>query len=405
MAGLRSAGSLARGGGAEYNPCGSEGRSVANEWAAFRNEFPALRDWAYFGWASVAPLSLRSSAAMERQIAGVREHGALVYREWYAAYERARHLAAELTGSLATEIALLKNTSEGVSTVAFGLDWKSGDNVLIPGGEFPANFYPWQALAARGVELRTIPVDANGAFAPADAEKLMDARTRVLALSFVNYATGFRADLEALGKLCRARGIFFFVDAIQGLGALPFDARAMNVDAWAADGHKWICGPEGQAMLCVRTEWLERIAPLARGWWCLKEPGQYAAQDQELCRTARRFECGTLNSIGVYGLCGALELLRDAGIERVGERALHLAGRLESGLRARGMRVYRAPFESGQSGIVSFEAPGHDTRRVAEELERRKIFVNPRGGRLRAAVHAWNDETDLARLLEALPRV
>jgi cysteine desulfurase/selenocysteine lyase len=372
-------------------------------WRAGRALFPACAKWAYYAWAATAPLSVRAADAMQRQIAGVRDQGGAGWKQWYETYERLRVEAAALTGATPAEIALLKNTSEGVSTVAFGLDWRPGDNVIFPRGEFPANVYPWLALRERGVEMRRLEPDAVGRFTPADLERLMDERTRLVALSFVSYATGFRADLAALGALCRARGIFLFVDAIQGLGALPFDVSALPVDAFAADGHKWLCAPEGLALFFVRREWQPRLRPLSCGWWPVKQPGRYDLEEQELAETARRYECGTLPTANAYGLLAALELLREVGIERIAERIRALTGELTRALTARGFKVLRAEGEGEWSGIVSCETPGHDPRQLAAALEERDVMVTARGGRLRFAVHAWNDAEDLERLLKALP--
>lgn len=373
------------------------------DWNACRAQFPVLKAWAYFAWASVAPLSVPAAEAMRRQAEATRDQGVAVFREWYAAYDGVREQSRALLGAAdAGEIAMVKNTSEGVSTVAFGLDWKSGDNVVLPRGEFPANAYPWLALGERGVEVRRVETGADGRYAPADIERRMDARTRAVAVSFVNYATGFRTDLAEVGRLCLDRGALFFVDAIQGLGALPLDVESMRIDVLAADGHKWLCAPEGLGILYVRKSRQDRIAPLARGWWSVEQPARYDLDDQPLCRTARRYECGTLSTCAAYGLQAALELINAAGIEAIAERVLALSDRLAGGLAASGCKVHRAAGAKERSGIVSFEVPGCDAKTLAAALERRKILVNPRGGRLRAAVHAWNDETDIARLLEAL---
>jgi selenocysteine lyase/cysteine desulfurase len=375
------------------------------DWAAYRALFPALKKWAYFAWAATAPLSARAADAMRRQIAGARDEGggAGTWKEWYETYERVRHATAALTGAAPEEIALLKNTSEGVSTVAFGLDWKAGDNLVLPHGEFPANVYPWLALRERGVELRRIAPDSAGRFTREDVARLMDDRTRLVALSFVSYATGFRADLGTIGKLCRDRGIFLFVDAIQGLGALPFDVRTMAVDAFAADGHKWLCAPEGLALFYVRREHHERLRPLSRGWWSVAQAGRYELEDQPLADSARRYECGTLPTANAYGLRAALELVHEVGIEAISARIRELTGKATQALRSRGFKVLRAEGEGEWSGIVSCETPGGDPKPLAADLEKRGVLVTARGGRLRLAVHAWNDEGDIERLLDALP--
>lgn len=373
------------------------------DWNVFRAQFPALKNWAYFAWASVAPLSAPAAEAMRRQAEATRDQGVAVFRDWYTVYDGVREQSRALLGAgVAGEIAMVKNTSEGISTVAFGMDWKAGDNVVVPRGEFPANAYPWLALRELGVEVRRVETDADGRYAPADVERLMDAHTRAVAVSFVNYATGFRTDLAEIGRLCRDRGALFFVDAIQGLGALPLNVESMHIDALAADGHKWLCAPEGLGIFYVRKSWQDRIEPLSRGWWAVEQPARYDLDDQPLCTTARRYECGTLSTCAAYGLHAALELTNAAGVDSIADRGLTLADRLAGGLAAAGCKVHRAGGTTERSGIVSFEKPGADAKALAAALERRKILVNPRGGRLRAAVHAWNDETDIERLVAAL---
>ncbi|MBI3828114.1 MAG: aminotransferase class V-fold PLP-dependent enzyme [Planctomycetes bacterium] len=374
------------------------------DWRERRALFPMLKEWAYFGWAATAVLSRPAADAVRRQVEGVETLGGTQWKEWYQTYERLRGTSAKLIGARGPdEIALLKNTSECVSTVAFGLKLTAGDNVIVPRGEFPANAYPWLALKVRGVEVRRVEPGEFGRFTPQDVAKQMDARTRAVGLSFVNFANGFRADLAGIGKTCRERGVFFFVDAIQGLGVLPLNVEAMGIDGLAADGHKWLCAPEGQAILFVRREWQDRVAPLARGWWSVEVPARYDRDDQPLCKTARRYECGTLATVAAYGLLASLDLFAETGIENISARVEALTGALSQGLKARGCAVCRAEGPGEWSGIVSFEVPGHDARKVADDLEREKVLVNPRGGRIRAAVHAWNDESDIERLLKGLP--
>jgi len=373
------------------------------DWKIYRALFPAVERRAYFGWASVAPLSTRVVEACSAHLAGVRDEGALIYRDWYATYDAVRDAAAKILNARAPdEIALLKNTSEGVSTIAFGLPLSAGDNVVLPLGEFPANAYPWLALEARGIEVRRVPISPEGRYTADDIAARIDRRTRVVALSFVNYATGFRADLARIGKLCRGAGAFFFVDAIQGLGVFPLDVEAMCIDGLAADGHKWLCGPEGFALLYVRNNWIEKIRPISLGWWSVETPGRYDLDRQPLAEGARRFECGTLTTCAAYGLRAALELVLEVGVENISLRVEELSAQLADGLRLGGCKLARAEGAGETSGIVAFGVPGKDARELALKLEARGVFVNPRGGRLRAAVHAWNNAADVSRLLDAL---
>ena len=372
------------------------------DWPSLRALFPALKEYAYFGWAATSPLSTRAADAMVRHVTETRDGGAARYREWYQTYEAARQEAATLINASPDQIALLKNTGECLSTIAFGLDWKSGDNLILPRGEFPANTYPWLALRDRGVEVRRIEPDEQGRFTVTDVERLMDDRTRLLSLSWVNYSTGFRADLAAIGNLCRERGIFFSVDAIQGLGVLPLDVAITHVDALSADGHKWLCAPEGLAVFYLRREWFNRVQPVTRGWWSVALPSRFDLEDQPLADTARRYESGTLPTTNCYGLREALRLLNEIGVVQIAARIRTLTGRLVEQLSAKGARIVRAMGENEWSGIVSFAVPDRDPRQLAAELEREKIIVTPRSGRLRVAVHAWNDQHDFERLIAAI---
>jgi len=376
------------------------------DWNHYREQFPALSKRAYFGWAAVAPLSTRVAARMRAQIEGVVQHGVTEYREWYKTYDSLREEARKLIGATNTgEIALLKNTSEGISTAALGLGLHAGENVLLPCGEFPANAYPWLALTAKGVEVRRVKTDEFGRYTCDDIARQVDAKTRAVAVSFVNFATGFRSDLATIGRFCRERGIFFFVDAIQGLGALPLDVGAMCIDALAADGHKWICGPEGMAIFFVRRAWISKIRPLSLGWWSVDNPSRYDLDDQPLTQDARCYECGTLTTVAASGLLEALQLLNTVTVRELSERIEILTTDLVARLREHGCMVRRAEGPDEWSGILSFDVPGHDAQVIARTLEEAHVIVSPRGGRLRAAVHGWNNVQDSMRLLEELPRL
>ena len=205
----------------------------------------------------------------------------------------------------ASEIAFVKNTSEGIATVALGFPWRPGDRIVAFREEFPANYYIWKKIeAAHGVR-----VDWLSCFDPLETIAAAARGARLLAISFVQYLSGYRADLAAIGEICRREGVFFFVDAIQGLGAFPLDVRAMNIQAFAADGHKWLLGPEGQGLLYVEQAWQDRIQPVEFGWTTVAGYNDYSSRDMTLRPDAGRYECGTLNTISLYGLRASLELI------------------------------------------------------------------------------------------------
>ncbi|HEY1435464.1 MAG TPA: aminotransferase class V-fold PLP-dependent enzyme, partial [Thermoanaerobaculia bacterium] len=233
---------------------------------ALDREFPVRRHLLYFNHAAVAPLPRRVADAMTAHVKSVRDRGAADWRAWYGMIETVRGKAARLLGAETAEIAFLPNTSWGVNLVALGFAWNAGDNVVTTDMEFPSNAYPWRRLTARGVECRIVKSRA-GRVTAEDFAGLVDARTRVVAVSWVAFHNGFVFPLAEIGRLCRERGILLVVDAIQGLGALPLDVRASGVDVLCADGHKWLFGAEGGAIFYVNEGAREKVPARAAGWW------------------------------------------------------------------------------------------------------------------------------------------
>jgi len=363
--------------------------------ADVRALFPVTRQFAYFNAAAVAPLSTRARNAMRRLIREQCDRGAVHYAEWFDTYDRCRDAAARLVGASSDEIALVSNTSAGITTIAAGLHARAGDNVVIPDAEFPANVYPW--MAQRGVEVRRVP-KRDGCLLPGEVARYVDARTRAVSVSSVDWLTGHRADLKAIGEVAHDRGALFVVDAIQGLGALPLDVEECRIDAFAADGHKWICGPEGAGILYVRREARERIAATRPSWLSVRHPTRFLDYDLAPAPTARRYEDGTPNTCGIYGLRAALELILEVGIENIAERVLALAQLVRDGARARGVPL-ACDRDDEASGITSFRLD--DAPVYATALEGRGVIVAAREGHLRVATHHYNNEEDVERLLEA----
>jgi selenocysteine lyase/cysteine desulfurase len=347
--------------------------------------------------AAVAPLSTRARNAMRQLIRDQCDRGAVRYAQWFDTYHRCRAAAARLLNASTDEIALVANTSAGISTIAAGLHAQPGDNVVIPDAEFPANVYPWMAL--RGVEVRRVR-KRDGRLLAAEVARHVDGRTRAVSVSFVDWLTGHRADLKAIGEVAHDGGALFVVDAIQGLGALPLDVEESAIDALAADGHKWICGPEGAGILYVRREARERIAPTRPSWLSVRHPTRFLDYDMAPAPTARRYEDGTPNTCGVHGLLAALELILERGVENIGLRVLGLARMVREGARARGVELACDVADEGEaSGITSLVL--EDAPVYATALEGRKVIVSAREGYLRVATHHFNNEEDVERLLEA----
>src|SRR5262249_29927553 len=254
-------------------------------------------------------------------------NGGVRLHVWTQRVEEVHRLAGRLLNADPLDVAFLKNTSEGVGIVAEGFPWQPGDNMVTAAEEYPANIYPWLNLADRGVEVRLVPSRGSRVEID-DVRAALDGRTRLVSLSMVEFASGFRNDLDSLGSLCRERGIYFFVDAIQGLGVLPLDVRRTPVDFLAADGHKWLLGPEGAGLFYVRRELVEMLHPVGVGWNSVVGSLDFSRIDFRLKPHAGRWESGTLNVGGVSALGASLALLLEIGIPAVAARVLELTDHL-----------------------------------------------------------------------------
>ncbi|GIX21286.1 MAG: hypothetical protein KatS3mg121_0069 [Gammaproteobacteria bacterium] len=360
----------------------------------------------YLNHAGVAPWPRATRLAVEAFAAQAARRGGADYPRWLAVEARLRARLARLVGAESADcIALVKNTSEALSIVAGGLDWQTGDNVVYAAEEFPSNRIVWEALAARGVEPRCVPLqgaaDPEGALLAA-----CDRRTRLLAVSSVQYASGLRMDLERLGQACRARGVLFCVDAIQSLGALPFDARAVHADFVAADGHKWLLAPEGLGLFYCRSTLLERLAPLSYGWHMVAEAGDFERRDWRPAPDARRFECGSPNLLGVHALDASTALLEAHGLQRIARAVEANVQTLIDALGELPGTRWHTPLEPARrAGILTVSWPQADSRRLHAALDEAGILCALRGGGLRFSPHYHNDAAaDAARLCEALAR-
>jgi len=369
--------------------------------AALHTLFPVTRNLIYLNHAAVGPLSVRACEAMEGHARDQRDFGALHWRDWYAEYDRFRDAAAHLIGATPNEIAILKNTSEGLSFVAEGFRWEAGDNVITTDLEFPSNAVPWKRLARRGVECRVLR-SRGGAFDVDDVEALIDDRTRIVTVSSVAFHNGFVADLEAIGGLCASRNVLLCVDAIQSIGALPMDVRKCNIAFLAADAHKWICGPEGATTFYVAAEHRDKLEVIESGWTNIERQAKFIECPTDLRADARRFEAGSLNTNGIYGARAAMELLLEIGIESIASEVIRLATRMADGLESIGWRVGTP--RPVRSGIVGATPPTVEPSLLKWHrlLEENGVVCAPREGMLRFAPHFYNDDAEIDRVVELL---
>lgn len=372
-----------------------------DQWDELRRLMPSAGKWAYFDHAAVAPLSLPAKAALANWADDVAANGVVEWPQWAAQLENVRRRGAELLHADPGEIALIHSTTEGINLVAEGFGWQAGDNVVAPANEFPSNLYPWMNLESRGVELRRVPV-TNGRVEIGDLARACDDRTRIVTASWVGYASGWRLDVDALVEMAHRRGALVFLDAIQGLGVFPLDVRQTPIDFLSADGHKWLLGPEGAGLFYVKKEHLDRLRPLGIGWNSVVQSHDYTHIELALKPAARRYEGGTYNMPGLLALGASLELLASFPVAEIAARVLSLTDALCARLSAAGAVVSSCREKAHASGIVSFELPGENPAEVRRRCREQQVVLSCREGRLRVSPHAYNNDDDLDRLIEAL---
>lgn len=367
-----------------------------------QREFPIAERKVFLNHAGLGPMSLRAKARLDEWAAAALGTPQAGERGFAATVAHARSASARLLGVRADEVAFVPSTSEGVSVFAQSLDWRVGDSVVTASNEFPSNMYPWLNLGRIGVHVKAVRPDSGGRVRIDDLIAAMDSRTRVLAISWVGYNTGFRIDLARLGEECRRRGVLLFVDAIQGLGALEMRCADWGVAAAAAESQKWMLGTHGVGVLYVRQDLIRASHPPIIGWRSVRNAEDFMNIDFTFADGAQRFEPGCLNGAGIYVMSGALELIEDAGIAGISARIRELTDYLCANLTRRGLAILSPRGEGEWSGIVSFRAPGGDGPTAAKALAGNGIVVTGRADFIRVSPHFYNNEADLDRLLSNL---
>ena len=367
------------------------------------DQFPILAEGLYFNHAAIGPWPRCTSRAVQAFAEENMSQGSLNYRDWIERESTLRKRLAVLVGtSFPEDIALLKNTTEGISTVAWGIDWQPGDNIVLPKGEFPSNRLPWLAQAARGVEIREVDIRAAETAESALIEA-MDQDTRLLSVSAVQWSDGFRLDLESLGAACRQRDILFFVDAIQQLGALPLDVEACHIDFLAADAHKWLLAPEGIALFYCRQSARPRLTLQQQGWHMFDHPWLFDRKDWTPARSAKRFEAGSPNSIGQAALLASVNLLLDYGMDNVGGRVLSNTDFLLENLEKEPGIIPTSRSEpERRSGIVSFMHDRIPAKELHRSLTAAGVSCVVRDQSIRLSPHFYQDEKHLSDFMTRL---
>lgn len=366
-------------------------------------EFPLREDLIYLNHAAVAPWPRRTADAVARFAEENATQGAYDYPVWLEREARLRRQLADLLNAPdPTDIALVKNTSEALSMVAHGLPWQAGDRVLSATEEFPSNRIVWESLAPRGVALDLVDLqaadDPEGALIAALGE-----RTRLLAVSSVQFGSGLRLNLARLGAACRARGVLFCVDAIQSLGALPMDVQAVGADFVMADAHKWLLGPEGIGVFYCAAAQRERLALFEYGWHMREDYLDFDSPDWRPARSARRFECGSPNMLGIHAFSASVSLLQEIGADAVAENVLRNASYLIDALDGiQGFRLVTPPQRARYGGIVTVRHERVPAATLHQALQAQGVVCAVRAGGVRFSPHFYTGTRQLERAVTAL---
>ena len=375
---------------------------VPVDFASIAKQFPIKSQRSYLNNASIGALSNPVVAAVDSFLHDVRDRGRNNYPAWCAyADGRIKSRIARLIGARADEIAFVKNTTEGLVTVANGLDWRDGDNVIVADIEYPSNVYCWMRLAKRGVSIRW--VKNEGGRIPVDAlAAAIDSRTRLISLSAVQFSNGYRHDLAATSQLCAERHVLLNLDAIQWVGALEMDVSKYHVDFLAVGGQKWLLAPIGTGFFYCNRNALDRLDPPSVGYHSV-DKGE-AHMDYELVYrpNAGRFEEALVNFPGIWGLDAAVKILLGLGSRQVERHVLGLVEFAAESLKRQGCEIVSPVGEHERSGILSFRPPRVDAEIAASRLHALGVDVAVRGGALRISPSYYNDRSEIERLVHEL---
>ena len=365
--------------------------------------FPIAERCIYLNHAAVSPLPTTTLRAVEAQLRDVHENGSAGFRNWLATKEQARELLANLFGARPEQVAFVRNTSDALSSVANGLTWRPGDNIVTFSREFPSNIYPWLRIRdVHGVEVR-MAEERNGRVDLDELESMIDGNTRVVAVSHVQYASGFRIDLERLGRVVRQHDALFVVDVIQALGVVPTNVEAEYVDVAAGAGHKWLMAPEGVGYLYLSDRARERIQPTLVGWISVPNPDDYLDFEQGWNKGTLAWETGTGPASLFYGFKASLEILTSHGVQKIATYLEELTDHMCEGLKGKRYEIVSSRSPSEKSQIVCIRPSQGSAMALYHQLNAKNIVTAPRGDRLRIAPHLYNTPAEIDELIKALP--
>ncbi|MEN8132503.1 MAG: aminotransferase class V-fold PLP-dependent enzyme [Pseudomonadota bacterium] len=366
--------------------------------------FDLETDLIYLNHAAVAPWPVKTVEAVMRFAQQNGQLGATRYAQWLEMEQRLRsQLARLINAPSSADIGLLKSTSEGLSVIAKGLHWRTGDNIVSIAQEFPSNRIIWESLQQQGVELRLLDL-ATSDSPESDLIALCDERTRLVSVSSVQFATGLRLDLQPIGRYCRDNRVLFCVDAIQSLGALPFDLAENHADFVVADGHKWMLGPEGLALFYCRPALREQLKLHQFGWHMVEHAGDFDRREWQPAHSARRFECGSPNMLGIHALQASLEVLHEQGIESIHQQIKTNTACIVEEVDRLGFELLSPRQEERRGGILTFRIPSRDNRQLYECLMSKRVICAYRAGGIRFSPHFHNTEEEIDRAFALLSK-
>lgn len=366
--------------------------------------FPHLeKGHVYLNHAAISPLSNRVKVAMENFIANRNSGSIDNFEEWMTLTEKTRELIARLIhANTADRISFMGNTSDAISAVAEGLDWKDGDEIILNTMEFPSNIQPFRILERKGVRLIYLQPDENGMITAEIINDAINPKTKMVSISAVQYLNGFRADLESIGKVCSEKNVYFIVDGIQALGAVPIDVQKYNIDALASGGHKWLMSPMGIGFLYLSEKMAQNLTPAKTGWLSVEVPWELSNFEQSWQPTSRHLETGTFNMIGLTGLHASLSLLLEIGIETISKEILKLTNYLYSNVSQKDrVEIMTPKSDDSRAGIFTFSLMNDEKpENILKKLNKNQITISSREGYLRIAPHYYNTEKEIDYVLE-----
>jgi len=370
----------------------------------YRELFPITKRFIYLNHAATSPLSTRALAAFQQYL---RERSEIMGDNWEivaAKSQTLREMIGQLINSTAGRIAFVPNTNTGLNIVASGLSWQAGDEILIPEMEFPSNVYPFLNLERKGVKVRFLSIP-NGGLEPEHLREAITPKTKMLAISSVEFLSGYAHDLKTIGQICKEHGIWFVVDGIQGTGVVPMDVEAFQIDALANGGHKWLMWPQGFGFLYVSERLQEQVQPAYGGWVGVEHPEEFLHYPQELSTDARRFETGGYNCAAVPAAIEALKLFFEIGIPNIYKHLTGLTSILIRDLNDLGFQLFTNEKLKVRSGIVTFYPEDQSRVQILQDyLTENRVRLSLRENMLRISPHFYNTEDEIYQTLDLMKK-